>query len=155
VVSISSVRALERGSRLKTHQNIRGWLTTIVRNLAIDRWRGKRHLIPLDWVSEPPAEEPQPARPWTAFDTNDIRRALEKCSPLFRTVYQLHELQGLSYEETSRLLAVPVATVATRLFRARCRLRQILTEEMQTRPMPSFDSSFSKGGTLTLLARRA
>jgi RNA polymerase sigma-70 factor (ECF subfamily) len=45
-------------------------------------------------------------------------------------VFVLRDVEGLSSEETAQILAIPVATVKTRLFRARRRLQEMLAPEM-------------------------
>jgi len=63
-----------------------------------------------------------------------IRRLLEQAvarlPDTFRSVFVLRDVEGLSSEETAQILAIPVATVKTRLFRARRRLQEMLAPEM-------------------------
>ena len=46
-----------------------------------------------------------------------------------RAVLELVAIEGLSYEEVSRIVAVPLGTVMSRLSRARGRLRELMGEE--------------------------
>lgn len=62
------------------------------------------------------ADVPAPGDPELAADVTDVLRRL---TPEHRAVLVLRDLVGLDSEETGRLLAVPGATVRTRLFRAR------------------------------------
>jgi len=128
VVQTSCLRALEHRDRLKTHDNLRGWLNTIMRHSVVDLWRQQNRMVPLERVAEPATDEPAPPSAWSAFETRDVLEALTKCSPALRSVYELQVLQGLSGQETARRLGISVSTVATRVFRARNRLRQILTD---------------------------
>ena len=105
VVHNSCVRALENASRLKAQENIRGWLMTTTRHLAIDRCRVRVRYVPFGPGQEPSAVEPEAAPLWTELGEGDVRNALQQCSPTFREVYELHVLQGLSYEETARRLS--------------------------------------------------
>ena len=63
-----------------------------------------------------------------------IRRLLEQAvaelPDVFRTVFVLREIEGLSSEDTAAVLDVPVATVKTRLFRGRRRLQEKLQPEL-------------------------
>jgi RNA polymerase sigma-70 factor (ECF subfamily) len=72
--------------------------------------------------------------PDAALAREQIRRLLEQAVAdlpnVFRTVFVLREIEGLSSEETAAVLDVPVATVKTRLLRARRRLRENLAPEM-------------------------
>jgi RNA polymerase sigma-70 factor (ECF subfamily) len=64
----------------------------------------------------------------------EIRRILERRIdelPLsFRTVFIMREVEDMSVEETAECLGIPLATVRTRLFRARTLLRESLAREM-------------------------
>jgi RNA polymerase sigma-70 factor (ECF subfamily) len=54
-----------------------------------------------------------------------LERKLDALPETFRTVFVLRCVEELSVEETAEVLAVPEATVRTRLFRARNKLREI------------------------------
>ena len=57
----------------------------------------------------------------------DVVAMLAALSPMHREVIVLRELEGMSYEEISDVLAVPRGTVESRLFRA----RQVLKERLK------------------------
>ena len=59
-----------------------------------------------------------------------LERAVAELPDVFRSVFVLREVEGLSSEETAEILDVPVATVKTRLFRGRRRLQQMLEPEV-------------------------
>ncbi len=56
-------------------------------------------------------------------------RVLERLSEKKRTVFVLHELEGLAPSEISKIVRAPVLTVRTRLFYARRELAQLSREE--------------------------
>jgi RNA polymerase sigma-70 factor, ECF subfamily len=58
-----------------------------------------------------------------------IDRALRGLSPKVRAVFVLVELQGVDQEEVARALEIPAATVRTRLFAARQKLREAVERE--------------------------
>jgi RNA polymerase sigma-70 factor (ECF subfamily) len=55
-----------------------------------------------------------------------IRSAIDGLAPVFRSTVQLVDVEGLSYDEASDVLGVPVGTVRSRLFRARRLLQEQL-----------------------------
>lgn len=57
-----------------------------------------------------------------------IRAAIDGLAPVFRSTVQLVDVEGLSYEEASEVLGIPVGTVRSRLFRARRLLQEHLFE---------------------------
>jgi RNA polymerase sigma-70 factor, ECF subfamily len=58
-----------------------------------------------------------------------FERLLDRLSEKKRTVFVLHELEGLSPSAIARIVEAPVLTVRTRLFYARRELAAMLREE--------------------------
>jgi len=61
-----------------------------------------------------------------------LEQAIADLPDAFRAVFVLREIEGLSSEETAEILAIPIATVKTRLFRGRHRLQEALAPELGT-----------------------
>ena len=57
----------------------------------------------------------------------DVEAALTEVPEPHRTAFRLHALEGQSYAEIAKRLAVPSATVGTRILRARRWLKEVLT----------------------------
>ena len=57
-----------------------------------------------------------------------LDRALASIAPQFRAVVVLVDVEGQTYEEAAQILAVPVGTVRSRLFRGRRLLQDLLFE---------------------------
>jgi RNA polymerase sigma-70 factor (ECF subfamily) len=126
------------GARLST------WLTRIVINQALTRLRKhkrSRIVVPFrdEAVTETDAAEAdvadeQSESPPGATLRAEIRRALERrideLPIAFRTVFVMREVEDMTVEETAECLAIPEATVRTRLFRARALLREALARDM-------------------------
>jgi len=64
------------------------------------------------------------------LDVADLATALDRLPPEQREVLLLVTLEELSYEETARILDIPLGTVMSRLSRARDRLRRLLDGDM-------------------------
>ena len=135
--AFANIGAFEGRSALST------WLTRIVVNEALGRRRAeerrRKHLdeegiAVLDAYRENLARGSQVESPDAAVAREEIRKLLEqavaKLPDAFRTVFVLREIEGLSSEETAEVLGVPPATIKTRLFRARHRLKEMLEPEM-------------------------
>jgi RNA polymerase sigma-70 factor (ECF subfamily) len=120
------------------------WLTRIVTNSALMRLRSQRRhrvVVPIGEHRGPAGESPEvdvaddkTESPPNAALRAELRRVLERridSLPLaFRTVFVLREVQELSVQETAESLAIPAATVRSRLFRARALLREALAHDM-------------------------
>ena len=124
------------------------WLTRIVINQSLMRLRRRRRdrvVVPFGerWTTEP-GLEPEQAETPVADDTlesppdavlrGEIRRLLERriddLPVAFRTVFVMRDVEDLSVQETADSLAIPAATVRTRLFRARALLREALARDL-------------------------
>jgi RNA polymerase sigma-70 factor, ECF subfamily len=137
LAAFANIGSFEGRSALST------WLTRIVINEALGRRRAeerRRHHLEeegvavMDAYRETLMRGSAPDTPDAAFAREQIRSLIEQAvaalPEMFRTVFVLREVEGLSSEETAEVLDLPVATVKTRLFRARRRLQQALAPEM-------------------------
>jgi RNA polymerase sigma-70 factor (ECF subfamily) len=88
-----------------------------------------------------PKSLPDPAKQDTTESGLWVRRAVAKLDPLDREILLLREFEQLSYAEIADLLALPINTVRSRLFRARTALRNLL--EPSATPSPSDAARFA------------
>jgi RNA polymerase sigma-70 factor (ECF subfamily) len=120
--------------------NGRAWFLRIVRNVCwqsrtpalagrIEAFDEERHSAGHE------AYDPE-ARLMRIDDIALIDRALGHLSGRFRELLVLRELEGLSYQELSEVLGIPIGTVMSGLSRSRQALRAALDREQQsTSPM--------------------
>jgi RNA polymerase sigma-70 factor, ECF subfamily len=118
------------------------WLTRIVANHALQILRKSRRqpvVVLFDEVTEPGTdEEADPAASTPTPEDNVlqtelrqlIERKIDALPEAYRTVFVLREVEEMTVEETAAALDIPAATVRTRLFRAKARLRESLAQEM-------------------------
>ncbi len=102
-----------------------GWVFRIARSVLIDHRRKQQpdHQVPLADV-RPQAKE---ATQLLAFG---LAEALDLLSEGDRELFLLRELTGLSYEELGRLRNAPADTIRSRVCRARCRLKALLSPRL-------------------------
>lgn len=129
------LRVLERGSSYDGRSRFEPWLFTIARNLAIDHLR-KGRTFSLDSNDEgeqdtalqtPVSNAPSPFT--LAARTEDAERlagSLQLLEPIYREVLVLRFQEELSLQEISGIVGAPVATVASRIYRALRTLRSRL-----------------------------
>jgi RNA polymerase sigma-70 factor (ECF subfamily) len=60
-----------------------------------------------------------------------LEQAIGKLPESFRTVFVLHEIEGVSVDEAALVLDIPAGTVKTRLMRARLKLQQALAPDVR------------------------
>jgi RNA polymerase sigma-70 factor (ECF subfamily) len=129
-------RALKAWATLPEGSNERGWVVTILHNLFIDLCRKRKREPRTEDVHEVPVAAPEasPTAPaWLDITPEQVRGALGSLGAEFRAVYQLHTVEGKSYKEIAAQLDIPIATVGTRLIRARRKLREILAPQLPQR----------------------
>jgi RNA polymerase sigma-70 factor (ECF subfamily) len=105
------------------------WLETTLRNLFIDRWRQRQTrpaLMPLVDDDHVPAVDPEAPPLWSELSGSDVAAALEQLPERARSLFLLYHYGGLQYHEIRERLNVPLGTIASRLLRARLRVRALL-----------------------------
>jgi RNA polymerase sigma-70 factor (ECF subfamily) len=122
-----SIKSFRAESRLST------WIYRVAVNVALMHRRAAKSR-PL-FVAEP--QEPllldESAPPDEQLSrqrrVEALYRLLDRVSDKKRVVYVLHELEGMSPNEISKVVGAPVLTVRTRLFYARREVLALLSEE--------------------------
>lgn len=121
------------------------WLTRITINEALARrrvqQRRRKHLEAegvqvLETYREQLAKGSHAPNPEAEAAREQLRAILERAigdlPEGFRTVFVLHEIEGVSVEDTAHTLDIPTGTVKTRLMRARLKLQQALAPEVRS-----------------------
>jgi RNA polymerase sigma-70 factor, ECF subfamily len=114
--------------RLPPDVNHAAWMARVMRNLFVDRVRSRASApTPVD-VDDVPLSAPAPDERawWEELSSADIRAAAEQLPAELRDAFERFAFQRQSYKEIAAGLGVPVATVGTRVLRARRRLRALL-----------------------------
>jgi RNA polymerase sigma-70 factor, ECF subfamily len=129
--------AFRKGSDCKA------WLTAILRNAYINRYRRKQRRpteieydewqdIDSTFLSERagmPRPDESPALEVNLGD--EVLDALDQLTDHFREVVVLADVKGMSYQEVADRVGCPIGTVRSRLFRARAMLRRTLGDYAQ------------------------
>jgi RNA polymerase sigma-70 factor, ECF subfamily len=143
------------------------WLTRIVVNQALQalrRGRRERVVVPFDEagadrileIEDAPAGAPENVL-LRAEMRRLIERKIDELPESYRAVFMLREVEDMTVEETAAALDIPAATVRSRLFRAKARLRESLAHEMDvaTQDVFGFDGERCDRIVKTVLARIA
>lgn len=144
VVQSSYAKALAAIGGFEGRSSLTTWLTRIAINEALARKRvldrRRRHLEAegvsvlddyreqLAGGSRTPSPEGEAARQQLRLI---LEQAISALPEAFRTVFVLHEIEGLSVEDAAEALEIPTGTVKTRLMRARAKLQQALAPEVR------------------------
>jgi RNA polymerase sigma-70 factor (ECF subfamily) len=129
LVQDTLLRALANIHRFEPGTNLNAWLFTILRNLFHSEYRKrKREVEDADgsYAARLATAPEQNAR----LDFDDLRLALAKLSPDQREAVLLIGAEGFSYEEAAQICGTAVGTIKSRVNRARRRLAELLSLEM-------------------------
>jgi RNA polymerase sigma-70 factor (ECF subfamily) len=120
-------RALRSWNASLGEAHLRSWIVAILNHLFIDRCRRERRAPRIEAINghEVAAVEHSAPSAWSSVSDDQIGAALATLDVELRRVYELRA-GGRSYEQIAAELHIPEATVGTRLFRARKRLRAAL-----------------------------
>jgi RNA polymerase sigma-70 factor (ECF subfamily) len=118
------------------------WLYRVATNTALMRLRAQRRHpeisteeLPVDYLDNygqlPAAGENWAKRPDDELQSDELRhriqKAVDELPDIYRTVFLIRDVEGLSTEETAEVLEISIPTVKTRLHRARLALRDAIT----------------------------
>jgi RNA polymerase sigma-70 factor (ECF subfamily) len=137
VVQETFLRCLKHRHQYVAIEQVSTWLYTIAGNLAKTELRRRKrwHWIPIEPADEEDSSsfyEPvdRERLPGDESDARTVRdsvvAAIHELPEEFREAVLLRDLNGLSYEEISKIIDCPVGTVKSRVNRGRIRLQQSL-----------------------------
>ena len=116
--------------KFRGESSLQTWAVAIARRKAIDVLRRKRPGFTTGRADDPDHED-ETARFSSRWATHaDVATALNGLSPKLRQVFDMTEVQGMTYEEVASRLGVPRNTVASRLRRARTQLQLAIAPEL-------------------------
>ena len=144
VVQSAYAKGLAAMGSFEGRSSLTTWLTRIAINEALayrrSQERRRRHLEAegvevLETYREQLAKGSYAPSPEAEAAREQLRALLERAigelPENFRTVFVLHEIEGVSVEEAAQALDIPTGTVKTRLMRARRKLQQSLAPEVR------------------------
>jgi RNA polymerase sigma-70 factor, ECF subfamily len=120
---VSSIDEFREGSSIKT------WIYTIARNLCLTHLARAKQTVALDDEMADVLPDRSPGAEQAVADQEVdtvLQEAIGELDPSLREALLLRVTGDLSYAEIARTMGVPVATVATRVHRAREQLRRRL-----------------------------
>lgn len=125
------LKALRYKDNFQEGTNFKGWLFTIMRNIFINNYKRKKlqntitdhsnnqYYLNYGKVSEDTVNN--------RINEKDINKAISGLSYEFRTPFQMY-IDGYHYDEIASAMSIPMGTVKSRIFHARKRLMEELSE---------------------------
>lgn len=139
VLQESFLKAYEHLDQFQGNSKFYTWIVRIAVNQALMKLRKRKsdRSVSLDEqidtgedtvVREIAAWDPDPEQRFSQEELHTIlTEAIDGLAPLYRTVFTLRDVDGLSTEETAEALDLSIPAVKSRLLRARLQLRDKLT----------------------------
>ena len=139
VLQEAFIKAYQHLDQFQGNSRFYTWAVRIAVNQALMKLRKRRtdRTVSLDeqidtgedtMVREIAAWDPDPEEQFSREELNSVLTdAIDGLEPIYRTVFTLRDVEGLSTEETAEALELSVPAVKSRLLRARLQLRDKLT----------------------------
>lgn len=131
LIQETAMRAYSNKEKFETGTNFRAWVTTIMRNTFINIYRKKKNRAtssePADsyvFVNENHAVDNNAHSNMTMVELDGIMHTLDN---IYRKPFQLF-FEGYKYEEIAEDMNLPIGTVKSRIFFARQKLMQTITQ---------------------------
>ena len=115
-------RALAKQSLWRRGSRLDSWLLAIMHNVFVNQIRSRQSQT-TEALDDLPFEPSERGTQHDALEVRDVHAALALLPYEQKSVLLLVTLDERSYEETARILDIPLGTVMSRLSRARDRLR--------------------------------
>lgn len=125
------LKAMERADTYRATGNFEAWLMRITVNHAIQHLRQSMDTVPFV-DEETPDVTPEETSIWeTDFTQEELLEAVQQLPVPQRTIFNLYAIDGQSHAYIADLLNISIASSKETLYRARKRLRQLLTQMAQ------------------------
>jgi RNA polymerase sigma-70 factor (ECF subfamily) len=117
------LRAWEALPSFRGDSSLSTWLHSIAYREYTHWLRSRREFVPLDEIVDMPDEQAN-----QNLEAVLLRWAIYRLDPEHREVFVLYYVQGFSVSEIAKIIGVPAGTVKSRLFFARQKLRELLSD---------------------------
>jgi RNA polymerase sigma-70 factor (ECF subfamily) len=117
------LRAWEALPSFRGDSSLSTWLHSIAYREYTHWLRSRREFVPLDEIVDMPDEQAN-----QNLEAVLLRWAIYRLDPEHREVFVLYYVQGFSVNEIAKIIGVPAGTVKSRLFFARQKLKELLSD---------------------------
>lgn len=134
LVQDALLKAFKSRDRYDQERPFDSWLLKIMQNVYLDAMRREKPTVPLDAPREEgardavellPARDESPAEAALRAERDRaLQKALDSLPAHYRAAVALCDVEGLSYEEISRIMTCPVGTVRSRVHQGRVLLKK-------------------------------
>jgi len=127
-----NLHLFDGGRQLNTEALFKAWFKRIIINTCIDHLRKNHQLV--NGHAHGTDSEAVPDTQETAIDKlsyEEIIEAIKQLTPVYRTVFNLFAIEGMTHEEIAAQLQISVGASKSNLSKARHNLRKIISHQTQ------------------------
>ena len=109
--------------------SLKGWMKRIMINTAIDHLRKNKHRFLVAEIADgdfDPAEVMETSIDHMTY--KEILSIIQRLSPVYRIVFNLHVMDGFKHEEIANQLGISVGASKSNLAKARANIKKMLKE---------------------------
>lgn len=128
----TTLRALDNKEKYYENVNFKGWVFTIMHNIFVNNYRRvvrsqtmidqTENLYHLNMPQDSGFDTPE-----GAYTVAEIEKVIYSFSDEYKVPFSMH-VSGFKYEEIAQQLGLPIGTVKSRIFFARKRLQEMLSD---------------------------
>jgi RNA polymerase sigma-70 factor (ECF subfamily) len=151
LVQTAVANALAARASFEAGTNFRAWMGSILRNRFLSDCRRRRPTASIE--DAPPASLARSGGQEESLAMRELNHHLARLPADQRLLLMMISVQGVSYEEASAQMGIPVGTLKARVSRTRAQLRSWILGEAPTRPAVR-DAKTRLDGTVSREASR-
>ena len=117
----------------KSTGSFEGWVSKIMMNCALQRYRSKGHLhavVSIDFVTEDNLTNDENII--SKIGAKELLSMVQELSPAYRMVFNLYVFEGLKHREIAKLLNISEGTSKSNLSDARALLQKAVNNSLQS-----------------------
>lgn len=128
----TTLRALDNKEKYYENVNFKGWVFTIMHNIFVNNYRRvvrsqtmidqTENLYHLNMPQDSGFDTPE-----GAYTVSEISKVINTFTDEYKVPFTMH-VSGFKYEEIAQQLGLPIGTVKSRIFFARKRLQELLSD---------------------------
>lgn len=128
------LKVLTNISQFRSEGSFEGWMRRIFVNCAMERFRKKKYLFPVENIQHY-QQEYSSETITSNISANNIMELVSELSPQYRMVFNLYAIEGYSHKEIGKFLNISEGTSKSNLARARIVLQDKIKNNFKILPI--------------------
>lgn len=124
------IKVFQKIEQYEGKGSFEGWVRRIMINTALERFRSRSIIYPLDEKMNNAQEQDEPDI-IDQLSAEDLLSLIQRLTPQYRMVFNLYAIEGFSHKEISNMMGISEGTSKSNLSRARNILQNKIKEIYQ------------------------